>query len=78
MGGDQANLIHVGCQHDTFAVFTLFASMDDQVAKCIHTYFVAEGFDLGSDDLPYHRFVAGRAGCFSEFLDKAFHIFTRD
>ena len=46
MGGDQANLVHVGCQHDPPAVFALFPFPDDQVAEGIHADFIGKRLPL--------------------------------
>jgi len=55
MAGDQADLVHVGCQHDAPAVFALFAFADDQVAKGIHAHLIGQGFHFETDDFPDGR-----------------------
>ena len=65
MGGDQADLVHVGGQHDTPAVPALGAFPHDQVAEGVHADFVRKSFHFSTDDFPDGRFVAGRAERFS-------------
>ena len=45
----------------------------DQIAKCIHFYFICQRFHFTAHDLADFVFITGGTKCFRERLEKFFH-----